>query len=155
MEWRVCLNTKPERCIAHTISQRIRTLKKIPPELIPLGESSSASSIVQISCANRQMQVSSLGMYHTVRQQQRSLSDIANLALPSSRLFTPSLASFIPMALYVCTDREDTTKPLRQSTQSHKQKHEDEIEENIVGGAGKQIAKPVQSIYHPISSFIR
>jgi hypothetical protein len=24
--------------VAHTISQRLRTLKKIPPELIPLGE---------------------------------------------------------------------------------------------------------------------
>ena len=25
--------------VAHTISQRLRTLKKIPPELIPLGMS--------------------------------------------------------------------------------------------------------------------
>ncbi|EZF16375.1 hypothetical protein H112_05809 [Trichophyton rubrum D6] len=27
----------PEQQSAHTISQRLRTLKKIPPELIPLG----------------------------------------------------------------------------------------------------------------------
>lgn len=27
--------------LAHTISQRIRTLKKVPPELIPLGKSTS------------------------------------------------------------------------------------------------------------------
>jgi len=31
------LRTKEEEHSAHTVSQRLRTLKKIPPELLPLG----------------------------------------------------------------------------------------------------------------------
>lgn len=34
---------------AHTISQRLRTLKKIPPELIPLGRQSSTSETIGCS----------------------------------------------------------------------------------------------------------
>lgn len=40
-----CLVMLIDTCsIAHTISQRLRTLKKIPPELMPLGKPNTSPS---------------------------------------------------------------------------------------------------------------
>lgn len=47
--------------IAHTISQRLRTLRKIPPELIPLGKNAK-SEMIRPSCLIQCVQESSLAL---------------------------------------------------------------------------------------------
>ncbi|THY10258.1 hypothetical protein D6D01_09347 [Aureobasidium pullulans] len=100
---------------AHTISQRIRTLRKIPPELIPIGTfcldhfSHSETNNSQVSSLRK-----STNSLFPVLDQYIDTSTASPLASPATR----SSASSLPTVPSACTDPEATTRLLLLPTPS-------------------------------------